>query len=155
MSTLRTAVSELLVDYGWLLDNDKLEQWAELFTEDGRYDVIPRENYERGLPLGLISCKNRAMIRDRILALRIANEYNIHYDRHVIGPARILQQDSDGARIEANYLVVQTDHGGNSKVFSAGAYHARLVHDAGGLRIRENVVVADTFCVPTLIATPI
>jgi anthranilate 1,2-dioxygenase small subunit len=155
LSDLRGPIGELLTDYGWLIDNDRLEEWVELFTEDGRYDVIPRDNYDRHLPLCLISCKNRSMIRDRILSLRVANEYNLHYDRHVIGPPKILEQDSVSARIEASYVVLQTDQGGNSKVFSTGAYHALLVLDDGRMRIRDNVVVVDTFCVPTLIATPI
>lgn len=155
MSDLRILAGELLIEYGWLIDNDKLEEWAELFTEDARYDIIPRENYDRGLPLCLVSCKNRAMIRDRILTLRVANEYNIHYDRHIIGPAKIIEQDQRSVRIEANYLVLQTDQGGNSKVFSTGAYRDLLILDNGRMRIKDKVVVVDTFCVPTLIATPI
>ena len=155
MSGMRELVDELLADYAWLIDNDKLEEWAELFTEDARYDIIPRENYDRGLPLCLISCKNRAMIRDRILALRIANEYNIHYDRHIIGPTKIIEQNETTVRIEANYLVVQTNQDGDSKVFSTGVYRDLLVLVDGRLRIKDKVVVADTFRVPTLIATPI
>jgi anthranilate 1,2-dioxygenase small subunit len=155
MTDMRTLARELLIDYGWLIDNDKLEEWANLFTEDARYDIIPRENYERGLPLCLISCKNQAMIRDRILALRMANEYNIHYDRHIIGPAKIIEQDQNSIRIEANYLVMQTNQGGHSKIFSTGVYRDLLVIQNDRLRIREKIVVADTFCVPTLISTPI
>jgi len=155
MSRMRELVDEVLAEYAWLIDNDKLEGWTELFTEDARYDIIPRENHDRGLPLCLISCKNRAMIRDRILALRIANEYNIHYDRHIIGPTKIAEQDESTVRIEANYLVVQTNQDGDSKVFSAGVYRIFLVLVDGRLRIKDMVVVADTFRVPTLIATPI
>lgn len=155
MNRVRELVDELLADYAWLIDNDKLEEWTELFTEDARYDIIPRENHERGLPLCLISCKNRAMIRDRVLALRVANEYNIHYDRHIIGPTKIIGHDEGTVRIEANYLVLQTSQAGDSKVFSTGVYRDLLVLVEGRLRIKDKVVIADTFRVPTLIATPI
>lgn len=155
MIEMRNLIADLLVEYGWRIDNDKLEDWVELFTEDARYDVIPRDNYERGLPLCLISCKNRAMIRDRILALRVANEYNLHFDRHIISTAKIIEQGDETIRIEANYVVLQTDQTGSSKVFSTGVYHDLLVLENGRLLIKDKVVVVDTFCVPTLIATPI
>ncbi len=151
----RPAIDDLLVEYAWRLDNDKLEEWTELFTEDARYEIVPRDNHDRGYPLALISCKNRAMLRDRILALRMANEYNIHYDRHIIGAAKIMEASENTWKIEANYLVVQTDQGGNSKVFSTGVYKTTLERRDGQLLIKEKIVVADTFCVPTLIATPL
>jgi 3-phenylpropionate/cinnamic acid dioxygenase small subunit len=155
MRDWRSLVADFLIEYAWLLDNDKLEEWVQLFEAEGRYKVVPRDNYDRGLSLGLLSCKNRSMIRDRILALRIANEYNIHYDRHIVGPAKIMGQSDESIRIQVNYLVVQTDQGGNSKVFSTGVYHDELVLRDDRLLIRDKLVVVDTFCVPTLIATPL
>lgn len=155
MTQDRALIQDLMAEYAWRLDNDRLEEWAELFTEDARYEIVPRDNHVRGLPLALISCRNRAMLRDRILALRVANEYNIHQDRHIIGPARVMSEQEDGLRIEANYVVVQTDSGGHSKVFSAGVYKDWLQRRDGQLFIREKIVVVDTFCVPTLIATPL
>jgi len=145
----------LMAEYGMALDEDRLEDWVELFDEQCDYRVVTRENVEQGLPNVLMWCDNKNMLRDRVESYREVNEYNLHYDRHVIGPPKILQQDGVSARIEANYVVLQTDQGGNSKVFSTGAYHALLVLDDGRMRIRDNVVVVDTFCVQTLIATPI
>lgn len=151
----RAAIDDLFTDYGWLLDNDKLEEWTGLFTESARYDVIPRENFDRGMPLCLIACRNRTMLRDRILALRVANQFNIHHDRHVIGRSKIVEEGAGRARVETNYLVLQTDQGGSTKVFSAGAYRSVVVREDGAMRLAEQIVVVDTFCVPTLIATPI
>lgn len=155
MRDWRNLVADFLVEYAWLLDNDKLQEWVQLFEPEGRYNVVPRDNYDQGLSLGLLSCKNRSMIQDRILALRVANEYNIHYDRHIVGPAKLIEQLGDSIRIEANYLVVQTDQGGYSKVFSAGVYRDDLVLRDERLLIRDKLVVVDTFCVQTLIATPL
>ena len=44
------AINELMSDYAELIDNDKLEQWIDLFTEDALYRVIARENVEQNLP---------------------------------------------------------------------------------------------------------
>jgi len=155
MNQYRERIQDLLADYAWHLDNDKLEQWTELFTEDARYEILPRDNVDRGFSLALMACRNQAMLRDRVLALRVANEYNVHYDRHVIGIPKFLSVKESEVSFEANYVVIQTDQHGNSKVFSSGVYKDRVVLENGQLRIKDKKVVIDTFCVPTLIATPL
>lgn len=151
----REQVQDLLAEYAWLLDNDRLEEWTTLFTEDARYEILPRDNVDRGYPLALMCCRNLAMLRDRVLALRVANEYNLHYDRHLIGVPRYTSVDDEQWCFEANYVVIQTDQHGASKVFSAGVYQDRVVVENGVMRIKEKRVIVDTFCVPTLIATPL
>ena len=155
MNQYRERIQDLLADYAWRLDNDKLEEWTELFTEDARYEILPRDNVDRGYTLALMACRNQAMLRDRVLALRVANEYNVHYDRHVIGIPKYQSVTDNEVSFEVNYVVIQTDQHGNSKVFSAGVYQCRVVLHNDQLRIKENKVVIDTFCVPTLIATPL
>jgi anthranilate 1,2-dioxygenase small subunit len=41
------------------LDNDRLEAWPTLFTEDCLYEIIPKENADMGLPIGIIYCTTR------------------------------------------------------------------------------------------------
>lgn len=151
----REQIQDLLAEYAWRLDNDKLEAWTELFTEDARYEILPRDNVDRGYPLALMCCRNQAMLRDRVLALRVANEYNLHYDRHVIGVPKYMGAGGDEIALEANYVVIQTDQHGASKVFSSGVYQDRIAVRDGVMRIKEKRVIVDTFCVPTLIATPL
>ena len=66
------------------LDEDRLEEWPELFVERGVYKVIPRENWHREPKLATLSCDSRAMMRDRIRSPRTANIYNLHYPRNVV-----------------------------------------------------------------------
>ena len=33
------------------LDNDRLEAWPTLFTEDCLYEIVPKENADMGLPI--------------------------------------------------------------------------------------------------------
>ena len=67
---LRLEVDALLADYAACLDGGELERWAELFSDDCVYTIIPRENYERGLPLALMRCESKGMLRDRVQAIR-------------------------------------------------------------------------------------
>jgi len=113
---------------------------------------VPRENYDRGLPAALIFCDSRAVLEDRIRALREANKYNIHTDRHVIGLPRIVD---DGLRVEAPFAVYQTDQEGETRLFATGLYRDRLEPGGSGLKILDKLVLLDSFAVPTLLATPL
>lgn len=152
---LRGRITDFWVRYCWLIDNDKLEQWTECFDDDGRYEILPRNNADRGMALGLMTCRNKAMIQDRVLALRVANEYNIHHDRHMLMPPLISEISGDRIELEANFMVAQTDQGGNTRLFAAGAYRATLRLNGESLWIKQLTVILDSFCVPTLIATPL
>ncbi len=155
MNADRAAIHDLLAEYGALLDAAKYDEWLVLFAAECRYNVIPRENWEQGLPVGLIFCDSRAMLEDRIRALREANKYNIHTDRHLIGLPRLLSPAAEGPMVEASFAVFQTDQEGATRLFATGLYRDRLEPAGDGLRIRDKLVLLDTFAVPTLLATPL
>jgi anthranilate 1,2-dioxygenase small subunit len=155
MSLDRDLVYDLFAAYGALLDGAKYDEWLELFAEECRYNVVSRENYDQGLPAALIFCDSRAVLEDRIRALREANKYNIHTDRHLIGLPRLLSPDADGPAVEAPFALFQTDQEGATRLFAAGLYRDRLEMAAGSLKIRDQLVLLDTFAVPTLLATPL
>jgi anthranilate 1,2-dioxygenase small subunit len=152
MKADRNAVRDLLAEYGALIDMAKFDEWLDLFAEECRYQIIPRENFDRGLPAALVFCDSRAMLEDRIRALREANKYNIHTDRHLIGLPRIID---DGLTAEAPFAVYQTDQEGDSRLFATGLYRDRLIPAGSRLRIRDKLILLDTFAVPTLLATPL
>ena len=67
---LRYEIEELLAEYAAVLDAADLERWPEFFTEQCFYEVIPRENYDRGLPLAIMRCESKGMLKDRVVAIR-------------------------------------------------------------------------------------
>ena len=148
-------VHELIETYGRLIDEDKLEDWTELFVEDCRYEIVSRENREQNLPLSLMLCDNKDMLRDRIYSLREANIYNIHSDCHVIGPARVTRTEAATVAASAAYSLFQSNQDGDSRLFSVGRYYLDLVEQDGALRVLKQIVVVDTGAIPTLLATPI
>jgi len=148
-------INHLLAEYGLLLDEDRLEEWAELFTEDANYKVITRENQKLNLPAAVIWCDNQKMIRDRIHSYRHVNEHNLHWDRHVIGPARIKPISSSVWQVQASFSLFQTNLEGRSILFSVGQYNFKIVRDNEALKIQFLEVVSDTGSFETLLATPI
>jgi anthranilate 1,2-dioxygenase small subunit len=147
-------VTLLIEIYGRLLDEDRLEDWVELFMPDCRYEIVSRENRDQGLPLSLMLCDSQDMLYDRIYSLREANIYNIHSDCHVIGPVRVTPT-AVGLETSAAYSLFQSNQGGETRLFSVGRYNLLLVEREGGLKIARQLVVVDTGAILSLLATPI
>src|SRR5262245_45847417 len=82
--------------YAAALDEQRLEDWVEMFTDDGFYVIVSRENADRGMPVGLIYCENKGMIYDRAFATLKTAMFAPRYLRHVIGNLQVLGEDADG-----------------------------------------------------------
>ena len=151
----RELLTALMADYAMAIDEDRLEDWVELFTEDCDYRVVTRENVEQGLPNILMWCDNKDMLRDRVESYRHVNEYNPHYDRHVLGPLRFVAQKEGVCSFDVSYSLFQTSLEGESRLFSVGRYRVEARLESGAARLNAVSVIADTGLVPTLLATPI
>jgi 3-phenylpropionate/cinnamic acid dioxygenase small subunit len=68
-------IADLNARYADAIDTDRLEAWPEFFLDDGRYRITTAGNVAQGLPLSLMYAVSRAMLRDRVRALREANVY--------------------------------------------------------------------------------
>lgn len=148
-------IHQLQERYSAALDNDRLEEWATLFTEDCLYEIVPKENADLGLPIGLIYCNNQRMLRDRVVSLRHASIYEEHSCRHMTSGLVITPADEDTVQAESSYVVIQTRTNGESFVYQAGRYLDRIVRTPAGWRYAQRRVIYDTSRVITLLATPI
>ncbi|USX23561.1 aromatic-ring-hydroxylating dioxygenase subunit beta [Oxalobacteraceae bacterium OTU3REALA1] len=153
--TLWFELHQLQENYIHALDNDRLEDWPEFFTDDCLYEIVPRENAEAGLPIGVIYCDNKKMLRDRVLSLRHANIYEAHTYRHMTSGLVFKALDDNTVEAESSYVVIQTLQNGESFVYQAGRYLDLVVKTAAGWRYARRRVIYDTLRVPTLLATPI
>lgn len=151
----RLAIDDLFADYGAYLDSDRLEDWLELFVEDCVYKIVPRENVDLGLPVTLMLCENKNMLRDRIVSLREANEYSVHTDKHVISNVRVKGPANDGFAVEASYAMFQADNEGNGSLYSFGTYVDEVVLDGGVAKFRTKTVIVDNWSIPHMLSTPI
>jgi len=152
----RLAIDDLFADYGACLDSDRLEDWLDLFAEDCVYQIVPRENAELGLPVTLMLCENKDMLRDRIVSLREANEYSVHTDKHLITNVRIKgPADGGGYAVEANYAMYQADNEGNGSLYSFGTYIDEVIFDGAAAKFRAKTVIVDNWSIPHMLSTPI
>lgn len=151
----RFAIHDLYAEYAAAIDESRLEDWLELFDETCTYRIVPRENYDAGLPLALVLCESKDMVRDRVLALRQANEYAIHVDRHIVSGIRLRGRVGDVVRVDADYAVFQSNSEGEASLFAVGQYVDEVVLVGARALFRAKTVVMDNSCVPHAISTPI
>ena len=152
---LHVAISALQVEYADLLDDDQLEDWQKLFTESCLYQVIARENADRGLGVAAIFCTSRAMLVDRVVSLRRANIYPLRHHRHILSTVRVLDVADESVRAQTSYLVLQTRGDGATEIYNAGKYLDDIVFADGRLRFSRKIAIFDTNRVDTLMVTPI
>jgi len=152
---LRLRLGDLYCAYGDALDDGELERWPDFFLEECVYKVVPRESFERGLPVGVIYCESRAMLKDRIVALRETALFAPRLMRHMIGDLRVRALTADGMRLTANFALFQTMLDQPSELFLCGRYHDRVVEMGGVLRFAEKICVYDSTIVPTSLVYPV
>lgn len=141
---LQMQVDRLNADYAAALDEKRFEDWPEFFVEDGRYKVQARENFDRGLPLALMALESRGMMKDRVYGVTQTIYHGPYYTRHVVSPSRILLQEGDTIRVEANYAVFRTKPGSVSEVYNVGRYIDELTQKDGSLKFRSRLCVYDS-----------
>jgi 3-phenylpropionate/cinnamic acid dioxygenase small subunit len=150
---LQLAVERLHARYAHAIDADKLEDWPGFFTENGRYRVATAENEERGLPLPVLYCEGRGMMRDRIQSLRHANIYEPQRYRHVVSSVLVEKIDLKLARSSANFMVIRIMQDGATMAFASGRYMDRIA--LSEMKYDERVVICDSRRFDTLLAIPL
>jgi 3-phenylpropionate/cinnamic acid dioxygenase small subunit len=152
---LQLLVENLLARYVHALDDDRLEEWPDFFVRDGCYRITTAENFERKLPLAIMYADSRAMLRDRVSALRRANIYEAQRYRHAVSSTLVERSDAHTARATSNFQVVRVMHTGDSMLFATGRYLDRIRIDGEQLQFEDKMVVLDSRSVDTLLAIPL
>lgn len=144
----RAEVEDFLYYEADLLDDWRLEEWRDLFTEDARYYVPATDNAggDPDLDLALIS-DTKEGIRGRVQRLmstyaHIENPRSL--TRRVIGNVRVrTEPGADGAEVVATCAAIVY----RSRVAGTTTYAARLTYrlrpDGAGFRIAEKKTVLD------------
>ena len=152
---LQYHVEQLQGRYVECIDDDKLEDWPEFFTEDCIYKIISRENHDRNLPAAAIYCDSKGMLEDRIVSLRNANVFAEHNYRHIISNILINGLNGGVISVQSNYLVLQTKTDGATEIYNAGKYVDSIVVEGDILKFKEKIAIFDTHQIKSLLVTPI
>ena len=150
----RLRIEDLYSAYVACLDQARYDDWLELFVEDCIYRVVPRENYDRGLPLSTLAFESKGMLRDRIYSVTQTLYHEPYYMRHLV-TNYLIAPNEDGFSVQANYLVLRTKSDDFSKPYSTGRYVDTLALEHGGLRFRQKICVFDSELIPNSLIYPL
>lgn len=149
-------LAALYAEYAAAVDAGDWERWVDLFADDCRYIVQPRENHERNLPLATLRLISKGMLKDRAYGIRETLFHDPYYQRHVVGIPRVLSIDASGTiTAETNYTVFRTKLGELSTVFNVGRYLDTVVRTPDGLRFASRHCIYDSEMIPNAIIYPI
>lgn len=150
------AVENLIYEWARAIDENRVEDIANLLLPQGRYTVQSRFNHDRQLPMAIIDCHSAAQLRDRIRSMRVANIYEPHHYRHMVSGVQIVAVTGDVLQVRSNYLVVRTmDLDGDMKIFSTGQCQDEVVITPEGPRFKRRTYLYDSRMVETLLIIPL
>lgn len=165
---LRSRIEDFLAEIVRAIDDGEFDRWPDFFSADGFYQIIPRASYEAGHPLGIMTCRGRGMMRDRVAALQGANIYEPHSYCHVSArPILSRPAPRDGSRgdpdkadgtvlARTNFALYRTMQSRGTELFAAGSYRDRIaLEEDGGLRLKSRHVVLESRRIDILIVLPI
>ena len=152
---LRLALEELYAGYAACLDDERFEDWPEFFSDPCVYKIVPRENFERGLPLATWLCESKGYLVDRVTAIRRTAVYAPRYVRRMVSGIRALGWTKGVLEVRANYLALETLQDEVTRVLNAGHYRDKLVVEKGRLKFREKICVFDSLLVPNSLVYPL
>jgi 3-phenylpropionate/cinnamic acid dioxygenase small subunit len=155
LQQLHFEIERLNSEYARILDNERFDEFPDLFVEDCLYRVVPRENHLLGLPIAVIHCESKGMIKDRVYAARESTMAEPRTLRHFITNVRILEAGGEAIRTEANVLLVQTMINRMTEIVLSGFYLDRIVRTDGRLLFKERVCVYDSLLLPTSLIAPV
>ena len=171
---LREQIEDFLNTVCHALDDQQWDRWPEFFSEDAQYRILTRENHESGLPLGVMHCDGRGMMRDRMLALQTANIYEPHTYCHLLSRPTLWLQSPGGSSSEhsiehaspstamsgqisarTNFIVTRTMQSGECTIFATGKYLDVIQLGDDDVSLASRTVVLDSRRIDVLLVAPI
>jgi p-cumate 2,3-dioxygenase subunit beta len=147
--TTRDEIEEFLYHEAELIDDWRLPEWSQLYTDDAQYDVTsldcadPINSSSRNSLFLLADDKERLTSRAKRLMKKTAHaEFPHSKVRHIIGNVRLGPSANGEIKVKANFVVYRTKEDNTSQYM--GQMHYVLVpHDAGGFRIKSKRCILD------------
>jgi 3-phenylpropionate/cinnamic acid dioxygenase small subunit len=155
LQELHFEIEQLNSEYARVLDNERFEEFPEFFVEDCVYRVVPRENHLLGLPIAVIHCESKGMIKDRVYAARESTMAEPRTLRHFITNVHILEASGEAIRAEANVLIVQTMINRMTEIVLSGFYLDSIVRCDARLLFKERLCIYDSLLLPTSLVGPV
>lgn len=153
---LRLEIDRFNADYAATLDRGNLLDWPAFFDENPVYSIVSRENFDRGLPMGVVYCDSHGMLEDRARAVMETMVYDPRTVLHLITNLQIVNSnDPTSIEATANFLLIETLLDRMPQLLMAGRYVDRFARVADRLLLKERRCVYDTTIIRTSVVYPV
>jgi dibenzofuran dioxygenase subunit beta len=149
---LKHEFESLLIDEYWLLDNDRLEDWLALMTEDVRYwgpvrADLGRDGEDFARPHLLTHFdETRATMQLRVARLRTGSAHAEEPPsrvRHFVSNVKVVEEPTfDRVRVASNFIVFRS-RSGREENFFVGTRRDEWLRTGDGWRLAERMVLFD------------
>ena len=146
----RLDVEDFLFHEAELLDNWRLPEWTELYSNDARYEIASLSSID---PLGADPSKSIFIVADdkERLNLRAARlmkksahcEFPHSKTRHMISNVRV-SEDGQNLRTKANFVTYRTKSGRTSRYMGEAHYVLEPVGESFRIKSKRCVLDLDT-----------
>jgi 3-phenylpropionate/cinnamic acid dioxygenase small subunit len=151
----RFGITDLYDAYSAALDEGRYSDWAQLFTDEAVYRLVPKENYDRNLPIAIIYCDGKAMIEDRAFTTVETTIAQPRTLRHFVTGIAVREVVDGGYEVNANFLIVQTMLDRGTEIVMSGRCVDRVVQEGGRFLFARKTCVSDTLLYPTSVVAPV
>jgi 3-phenylpropionate/cinnamic acid dioxygenase small subunit len=136
-----------------MLDDFDVQGFVDEFTDDGSYRLIPRDNYERRLPVHVIDDdKHRLLYRIRLI------KEHWHYERfremRMLSNVMVEFPNAETALAKSNLIVYQTDAEGRTSLHMACVIEDKIIAMDGRWRIKDRLAILESFLPNEAIVVP-
>jgi p-cumate 2,3-dioxygenase subunit beta len=143
----RTDIEDFLFAEAELLDEWRLPEWLELFTDDATYYVpstdVPADSSPDKNLFYVADDRFRLSERVKRLMKRTAHaEFPHSRTRHVVSNVRIRSQNDNEIEVGSSFITYRTKDGVTDTYFGSNRY--RLVAKDGQLKIKEKRCLLDS-----------
>lgn len=133
---LYSEIEQLLYHEAWLLDQGRLDEWLDLYTDDATYWIPLQANQSDPLTTSSIVYDDRRLLEVRVRQFQHPRAHaRVPPPRtvHQVGNVRVLETDGRDARVGSTLVLVEYRRE-RQRVWGAVVEH-RLRRTAQGLRI--------------------
>jgi p-cumate 2,3-dioxygenase beta subunit len=149
MHSTRAEVEEFLYQEAELIDDWRLPEWSELYTDDARYDVTsldcddPIHSSSKDSLFLLADDKERLISRAKRLMKKSAHaEFPHSKVRHLISNVRLEPNANGELKVKANFVVYRTKDD-NTSQYMGQTHYVLVPQETGGFRIRHKRCILD------------
>jgi 3-phenylpropionate/cinnamic acid dioxygenase small subunit len=152
---LKARVEDLYARYAECICDDAIEQWPDFFTDECLYQIIPRANRDRGLPIAIMLAESRGGLIDRMTAIRNTMVFAPRSVLLTFSGIRITQRAGGILHTRSSFTVCQTLVDEVSSLLMVGRSFDRIDISQADWKFAERVAVYDSELLPATVIYPV